>query len=168
MNAPTPSGSSGLSTSHDGGEAVDDVDVLVTVAARLNRVSAILLSGLEVPLTFRQYRTLTRVTSGLNTLRQLASRANLSIPTVSENIDGLVKRGLMETRPSEVDRRAITLHITPAGAAAAEAATLRLHDFVEFTLAGFTPDRRGELTQALQAVYDAATHFITDELGGNG
>ena len=165
MNAPTPSGQP---TFGDSTRAVGDVEVLVSVAARLNRVSAMVLSSLEVPLTFRQYRTLTRVMSGLSTLRQLAGRANLSIPTVSENVDGLVKRGLMETRASEVDRRAITLHITPAGVAATAAATARLHQFVEYTLAGFDTDGRRELTIALQAVYDAATSFIVDELGGNG
>ena len=144
--------------------ATDDIEQLVSVSARINRTSAVLLSSLDVPLTFRQYRTLTRVMSGFSTLRQLAIRGNLSIPSVSENIDGLVKRGLMETRPSREDRRAITLHITPAGEAAVAAGERVLHDFIESLIAGFTPKQRGDLSELLAGIYDAATDYFSKHL----
>ena len=61
----------------------------------------ILLSSLEVPLTFRQYRTLTRVACGCASPSQLAAIGNLSLPMVSENVEILVRRGLMTTSQTQ-------------------------------------------------------------------
>jgi hypothetical protein len=55
-------------------------------------MNAILLSSLEVPLTFRQCRTLTRVAGGRTSPSQLAAIGNLLLPTVSENVEILVRR----------------------------------------------------------------------------
>jgi len=142
----------------------EDIELLISVARRLDRTSAMLLSGLETPLTFRQYRTLSRIMGGYSTLRELAARANLSIPSVSENIDGLAKRGLVETRPSQQDRRAITLHITPAGEAAHDAGERVLHEFIESLIAGFSPAQRAEFSKMLGAVYEAATDYLDGQL----
>ena len=96
-----------------------DQELLIALSARLRRLNTIILGRLEVSLTYRQYRTLARVASGFTSMGQLAAQANLTLPTVSEAVDGLVHRGLMETRPNEVDHRAIILRVTDAGAAAA-------------------------------------------------
>lgn len=142
----------------------DDLELLVSVAARLNRTSAMLLSSLEVPLTFRQYRTLTRVAGGYTSLRQLASRGNLSLPTVSENVDGLVKRGLMTTTPSEADRRAIILHVTDDGRAAANAGRRVIMDLVGSLLADFSLERRAALQTSLQDIYESTTIYFNSHL----
>lgn len=147
-------------------EIADDHELLISVAARLNRTSAVLLSSLDVPLTFRQYRTLARVIGGYTSLRQLAARGNLSLPAVSENVDGLVKRGLMETTQSTADRRAIVLHVTDAGRAAADAARAAIDDLVGFLLTGVDSARRAELQEALQEIYAAATVYFTNNLIG--
>jgi DNA-binding MarR family transcriptional regulator len=127
-----------------------------------------LLASLDVPLTFRQYRTLTRVIGGYTSLSQLAKRGNLSLPTVSENVDGLVKRGLMRTQQSETDRRAIVLNVTDAGRHAAEAGQRALGDLVSSLLMDFSPDRRAQLQESLQAVYDSATIYFSENLAGRG
>lgn len=146
----------------------DDVELLISVAARLNRTSSILLAYLDVPLTFRQYRTLRRIAGGYTSLGQLARRGNLSLPTVSENIDGLVKRGLVRTEQSETDRRAIVLHATDAGRAAAEAGHRALSDLVGSLLNGFTTAQRASLQDALQEIYDSATIYFAENLEGRG
>lgn len=64
-------------------------------------MNTILLSSLEVPLTFRQYRTLTRVAGGCTSPSQLAAIGNLSLPMVSENVEILVRRGLMTTSQTQ-------------------------------------------------------------------
>ncbi|MHA6696094.1 MarR family winged helix-turn-helix transcriptional regulator [Homoserinimonas sp. A520] len=142
-----------------------DEELLVTVAARLRRLNTIVLGNLATPLTFRQYRTLTRVMGGYTSLGQLAVRANLTLPTVSETVDGLARRGLMETRPSEVDRRAIVLSVTEAGAVAAAAGDVALREVIETLTLGLSEDKRAELTDSLRIVYEAATAYFTEHLG---
>lgn len=141
-----------------------DQELLVTVAARLRRLNTIVLSNLDVPLTFRQYRTLTRVLGGYSSLRDLTVRANLTLPTVSETVDGLVRRGLMETRPSVVDRRAIVLSVTETGAAAAAAGDLALREVIDTLTWELSDEKRAELTDSLRVLYDAATRYFTDHL----
>jgi DNA-binding MarR family transcriptional regulator len=143
----------------------DERELLISVAARLNRMSTILLSSLEVPLTFRQYRTLTRVVGGATSPSQLAAIGNLSLPTVSENIDVLVRRGLMRTTQSTADRRAVVLHVTDAGQRAAEAGSKAIGDFAEALLSPLSPESRQELRASLQQVYDSATSYLHDLLG---
>jgi DNA-binding MarR family transcriptional regulator len=144
----------------------DDVELLISVAARLNRTSAVLLASLEVPLTFRQYRTLRRVAGGYTSLGQLARRGNLSLPTVSESVDGLVKRGLIRTAQSEADRRAIVLHATDAGRAAAEAGHRALSELVGSLLDGFSAEQRSWLQKHLEQIYEAATVYFVENIQG--
>ena len=82
--------------------------LLVSVAARLTRLHTRLLAKLDTPLTFRQYRSLIRRHAGCSSLTELASFGNLTIPTVSEGVDVLVRRGLLTRVPNREDRRAIT------------------------------------------------------------
>jgi DNA-binding MarR family transcriptional regulator len=149
----------------EGATALDpDQELLVTVAARLRRLNTIVLGNLDVPLTFRQYRTLTRVLGGFTSLGQLTVRANLTLPTVSETVDGLARRGLMETRQSEVDRRAIVLSVTDTGAAAAAAGDVALREVIETLTRELSDDKRAELTESLRVLYAAATRYFADHL----
>ncbi|GAA3773093.1 hypothetical protein GCM10022240_26320 [Microbacterium kribbense] len=98
-------------------------DVLLALPARLSRIHSIILQRLEVPLTFRQYRTISRVASGYSSMSQLAARANLTMAAVSEGVFALVKRDLLRTQAGVEDRRTVVLEATPAGIAAIEAGT---------------------------------------------
>lgn len=144
----------------------EDQELLVAVSARLRRLNMIVLRDLETSLTFRQYRTLARVAGGYTSLGQLAARANLTLPTVSETVDGLVRRRLMETRPSDLDRRAIVLRVTDAGAAAAAAGDQAMRGVVETLTRDLSDDKRAQLTESLQIVYEAATRYFTENLNG--
>lgn len=141
-----------------------DQELLVAVAARLRRLNTIVLGNLDTPLTFRQYRTLARVVGGYTSLGQLTVRANLTLPTVSETVDGLARRGLMETRPSEVDRRAIVLSVTEAGAVAAAAGDVALREVIETLTRDLSEVKRAELTHSLRVLYEAATTYFTENL----
>jgi DNA-binding MarR family transcriptional regulator len=46
---------------------------------------------------------------------ELALRAGVSGPTATRALDGLARRGLVRREPSPVDRRIITIRLTPAG-----------------------------------------------------
>jgi DNA-binding MarR family transcriptional regulator len=135
-------------------------DLIVAVPARLNRLHQAILGGLEQRLTFRQYRTLSRVASGHTSLSQLAARGNLSLPTVSENVDGLVRKGLLSTSQSELDRRAIVLGITDQGLAALRAADKALQDLVKYLVADIPDSDLPVVKSALQSLYDRATVYF--------
>lgn len=138
-------------------------DLIVAVPARLSRLHQSILGSLEQRLTFRQYRTLSRVASGYTSLSQLAARANLSLPTVSENVDGLVRRGLLSTSQSALDRRAIVLGITEQGLAAVRAADAALEDLVKYLAADIPESDLPVVKSALQSLYDRATDYFTTE-----
>jgi DNA-binding MarR family transcriptional regulator len=141
-------------------------DLVVAVPARLSRLNQLILGGLETRLTFQQYRTLSRVAGGQTSLSELAARGNISLPTVSENVDGLVRRGLLATAQSAHDRRAIILGITDKGRAAVEAADAALRDAVKYLVADIPAKDLPVVTRALQSLYDRATDYIAEELGG--
>lgn len=141
----------------------DTLDLLVAVPARLSRLHAAILGALDPRLTFRQYRTLSRVASGYTSMSQLAARGNLTLPTVSENVDGLVRRGLMTTAVSPLDRRAVVLGITEAGLAAVAAADAALRGFFEY-LVYEVPDTELQTTMnVLDRMYERATIYFNDE-----
>jgi DNA-binding MarR family transcriptional regulator len=139
------------------------LEYIVGVPARLSRLFAAVLGGLDPRLTFRQYRTLQRVANGFTSLSQLAARGNLSLPTVSENVDGLVKRGLMTTTQSAADRRAIILSVTEKGAAAVATADAALQDIVQHLVADIPADDLPAVVSALQSMYDRATVYFHEK-----
>lgn len=138
-------------------------DLLVAVPARLSRLHGAILGGLDPRLTFRQYRTLSRVAQGYTSMSQLAARGNLSLPTVSENVDGLVRRGLMTTTQSEQDRRAVVLAITDAGRSAVAAADAALREFLEYVVEGVSPADFAATVRTLDSIYTRATIFFNDK-----
>lgn len=52
-------------------------------------------------------------------LTELAHAVGIAQGTASTLVDGLVREGLLERRPSPDDRRSVLLHVTPDGAALA-------------------------------------------------
>lgn len=137
--------------------------LLVSVAARLTRLHTRLLGKLETPLTFRQYRSLIRVHAGCSSLTELASFGNLTIPTVSEGVDVLVRRGLLTRVPNREDRRAISLEITPAGIEAVAAADAVLEEVANDLISSVSPEGRALLPETLASIFEAATAYFQDE-----
>lgn len=149
----------------------DDLGVLlVTVAARLNRLHGRVLGQLETPLTYRQHRLLRRVGEGHTSLVALATLANLTVPTVSESIDGLVRRGLLDRQENPQSRRSIVLSLTPAGRAAKEAGDVALAAVSDRLLQTVPDGDQQVLHKSLAAIYDAATELFQqpDSAGGTG
>jgi Transcriptional regulators len=137
--------------------------LLVSVAARLTRLHTRLLAKLDTPLTFRQYRSLIRVHAGCSSLTELASFGNLTIPTVSEGVDVLVRRGLLTRVPNREDRRAISLEITPAGIEAVAAADAVLEDVANDLIRSVSAEGRALLPETLASIFEAATAYFQHE-----
>jgi long-chain acyl-CoA synthetase len=71
----------------------------------------------EVELSPSQYRALAFLSEdgAAAAASALAGRMSLSKPTITALVDGLVHRGLVERRPSEVDRRRVEHLLTDEG-----------------------------------------------------
>jgi DNA-binding MarR family transcriptional regulator len=142
-------------------------DILVGFPARLNRIHGIILHDLDVPLTFRQYRTISRVASGYTSMSELAARANLTMAAVSEGVYALVKRGLLKAAPGVEDRRTVVLEATPAGVAAVKAGTEALERFWAFLLRDTETEERDALYSTLERLYWRATEFYDSGSSGS-
>lgn len=137
-------------------------NLLVVAANRISRIEASVLGQLPTPLTYSQFRLLARVAEGHHTLMVLASFAGLSMPTLSESVSGLVRRGLLVRHPSPVDGRAIMIHITPEGRQALRAGMDALHGA---SLELLTPDlgddeAKEDFYRKLLSIYDRAEAFL--------
>lgn len=139
-----------------------DQEMLVVVAARLRRLNMIVLGRLKVSLTFRQYRTLGRVIGGCTSLSELSAQAGVTLPTMSETVNGLVRRGLIETRTNEADHRSVVLYATEAGIAAAAAGDAALHETIGTLTRELSDGQRAALADSLHVIYEAATDYLTD------
>lgn len=79
--------------------------------AHLARLVEASLGGL----TLSAYRILTLVAAGNERSSQIAGRLALARPTVSNAVDQLVERGLLNRATNPDDRRAVVLTVTEAG-----------------------------------------------------
>lgn len=144
-------------------ESGDAGVLLAAVAARLSRLHTKVLADLEVPLTFRQYRTLVRVREGCETLAELAAYANLTFPTISESVEVLVRRDLLTREPAERDRRAVRLGITRAGLEAVAKADEALKYVADVVIDDVPPDARPQLARSLSTIYASASTFFDQQ-----
>lgn len=130
---------------------------MVSVAARLTRLYGKVLAQQENTLTFRQQRLLMRVREGHSSLATLAAFGNLTVPTVSESIDALVRRGLMTRTENPENRRSMLLRLTPLGERACDAAQTALDEVNRVLLAGIPDEQLAGLHKSLGTIFDAAT-----------
>lgn len=133
---------------------------LFELAPRLTRLENAVLRSVDPPLTFRQYRLLERVAQGNSTVTALGRLATITLPAVSESVDVLVRKGLVDRRSSVRDRRESNLHVTPYGRRALEQAELLLAETATLILTGVPARRRATLSRDLRAVIDQVTDAL--------
>jgi MarR family transcriptional regulator, organic hydroperoxide resistance regulator len=106
---------------------------LFELAPRVARLQDMVLRDLRPSITFGQFRLLQRVAEGRSTLTEISQASTLSLPTLSERIEGSVKKGLIRRKASPSDRRASLLVLTKLGKASIAEASQRLqmlHDWM--------------------------------------
>lgn len=140
----------------------DTGELLFELAPRLTRLENALLKELAVPLTFRQYRLLLRVSRGSSTLSQLRKPSTLTLAAVSESVDGLVQRGLLRRVADERDRRAVTISITAEGERALAAGTAVLDGLAADLFDGLEPDAAEHVHGWLTDVADQVTERLRE------
>ena len=131
--------------------------LLGAVAARVSRLNRECLADSKISLTFRQYRMLVRINAGCSSLTELANLANLSIPTVSEGVDLMVRRGLLSRTRRADDRRAYVLALTDKGREALEAGNREFQETTNRLVSALDEKQREQFATSLEIVYDAVT-----------
>ena len=105
--------------------------------------------GLSVP----QFRTLAFLNRNEGaSLSDLAEYIGLTLPSMSKMVDGLVVRQLVTRRDSSVDRRYVTLALTPLGKSTWEAARQGTQARLAEMLATLPPEERNTVVLAMQAL----------------
>jgi DNA-binding MarR family transcriptional regulator len=85
-------------------------------------------------------------------VKELGDRLGMSLPTTSRTVDSLLRRGFLERREDEHDRRVKQVVLTPAGRDAVERIdTVRLISLEDYT-ATLSPEQRSALFAALASL----------------
>lgn len=135
---------------------------LFELAPRLTRLENAVLQDVEPGLTFRQYRILRRVVEGETTITAIGKHATITLPAISESVDGLVRKGLLERHTDARDRRAANLVLTDAGHRALADGQQRLDVLAESILEGMPARRRQQLRRDVSRVRDRVTTLLRD------
>jgi long-chain acyl-CoA synthetase len=88
---------------------VDAGRAIVRLSRRLELALA------NVDLTLSQYRVLVFLANGESRPSRIAPNVNVSRPTVTALVDGLVGRGLVDRTPDDTDRRRVRHRVTELG-----------------------------------------------------
>ncbi|TVT25264.1 winged helix-turn-helix transcriptional regulator [Amycolatopsis acidiphila] len=137
-------------------------ETLLSFAGRLTRLQTEILAGLDVPLTIRQYRILSRVDAGHTSLMALCRLAHRNPPTMSESVNKLVKQGLLTRETEAADRRTMALALTAAGREAQEAGRLALEKFSAELTAGLDEHIRADLLTVMHRLYSETESLLDD------
>lgn len=131
--------------------------------ARLSRVVEHALG--EDDLTLSQYRLLAFLSQGDWAASALADRLDVSRPSVTGLVDGLVKRGLVERRPGVHDRRRVDHVLTAAGKQALRAADERADAAIRTVFSDLDADVAADAHRVLCRLHEAMDARIQGKLG---
>jgi DNA-binding MarR family transcriptional regulator len=123
----------------------DAVEALVAVSPLVTRWMERLLAAHEPPLTVSQYLALRAIGREELSGGELARRAGISGPAVSQLVATLSDAGLVERNPAEGDRRRHELSLSQSGGRTLESAAELLHE----RLAGLLGELPGPEADAL-------------------
>ena len=106
-----------MQTNADAARTDDIADSVLTASRVLVGIAAASLSPIEAEVTLTQYRTLVVLASrGPQSLQDLATELQVVPSTATRMCDRLVRKGLIERRTPEENRREVELRITDDGA----------------------------------------------------
>jgi DNA-binding MarR family transcriptional regulator len=130
----------------------DAADSLAAVALLAARWAERLLAGHEPPLTVTQFLALRAISDEGLSAAELARRAGVSGPAVSQVLAGLAEAGLIQRTPVPTDRRWQALALSAAGQRVAQSARLLLSDRFGELLVGLPHPEANALGRALPRV----------------
>jgi DNA-binding MarR family transcriptional regulator len=105
-------------------------DELTSAVTALAFASRTLERALE-QMTLPQYRVLTLIVNSPERASRIAERADVTRPSLTGLLDGLVAKGWVARSDVDGDRRGVSLAITPAGTTAYEHARTAMTEAVQ-------------------------------------
>ncbi len=135
-------------------------ELLLLAVSRMHRLQTEKLGELEIPLTLRQYRILQRTSQGHQSLSDLSRLSHRSLPTISESVDGLIRRKLLTRKTSQTDRRAVVLNLTASGKKALTIGTACLEQLAEGLLTQLSASKQTTLGQLSTQMYNYADGLL--------
>jgi DNA-binding MarR family transcriptional regulator len=135
-----------------GSQTAEAADALAAVAPLASRWIERLLSGHQPPLTVAQYLALRAIAAEGISGSELAQRAGVSGPAVSQLLASLSEAGLVERRELPEDRRRFALSLTSRGRRALESAQQLLRERLAALLADLPRPEADALARALPQV----------------
>lgn len=135
---------------------------LFKLGPRLTRLENAILRHVDPPLTFRQYRLMRRVLDGQSTITDIGREATLSLPAISESMDGLVRKGLIARTTDVRDRRSARLTVTDAGVRALRDGTARLETLSDRLLEGLDAAAARELREHIGTLTERVTALLRE------
>lgn len=127
-------------------------EALVAVAPLVSRWIDRLLAGHDPPLTVAQFLALRAIGTGAVSGSELAHRAGVSGPAVSQLLSGLAGAGLLERRELDEDRRRQALDLSANGKRALASAQTLLRERLSSLLADLPHPETDALARALPHV----------------
>jgi DNA-binding MarR family transcriptional regulator len=127
-------------------------DMLTVVALLTARLAERLLAGHDPPLTVTQYLALRAISEEGPAAAELARRAGVSGPAVSQVLAGLAEAGLIQRTPVPADRRRQSLALSASGQQVLRSARLLLGEQFSQLLAGLPHPEAAALARALPHV----------------
>jgi DNA-binding MarR family transcriptional regulator len=133
-------------------EVAGAAEALIGVAPLAARWIERLLASHAPPLTLAQFLTLRALAGGAASGTELARRAGVSGPAVSQLLAALAAAGLLERRELDADRRRLALALSSAGERTLVSAQELLRARMSALLAELPPPEAGSLSRALPEV----------------
>lgn len=127
--------------------------VLVETGPLMNRVETAFMTTTSDPMTLRQFRVLRRIEQGYDTATAIQRLGPATLASLSEVLDGLVSRGLVQRERDGVDRRVVRLQLTAKGSRAmthAHAALADLEERIKGVVLEVVADPPEEMNQRLR------------------
>lgn len=109
----------------------------------------------ELDLTIPQAQALRILRRGSLTPGRLAEELGISAPALTQLTDRLVRKGLIERRPAEGDRRCVIVAMTPRGTALIDEFRARRHAVFSGALAHLSEPEQEQIFRALEMVTTA-------------
>ncbi|HEY8599679.1 MAG TPA: MarR family transcriptional regulator [Thermomicrobiales bacterium] len=106
--------------------------------------------GDDVALTLPQFRCLKAIAAqGVTLTTHLARQIQVTVPTMTSRLDGLVERGLVQRQPDPLSRRQVRVSLTAAGDALLARYQAAIATRLGEVLAPLSADARARLLSAL-------------------
>lgn len=141
--------------------AVDNDDVLTDSLVQTSFVVTAALSkiGAESNLSLTQLRVLAILRDRRLGMSALADRLGLERSTMSGLVERAEQRGLLERAPSNTDRRAVDVYLTPDGAELAERLYAVMRSRVSTLVGVLSAAEQLRLNRLLERLLDAPTRL---------